>query len=397
MKQLENKIMILVAVLAWAFFLGACGAAPELAQFPSGDWELILELEQSSHWMFVDGDAALASAPEFMVADLPLSDIKQDRGGRRLRFDWNTPQMGLRFSMERMAHDRAPTAYEGSVIMKRHGDAGNVVGRVEMRPAGWLEERAKKYAADREGKTLQIKGPAGVLEGTLLVPEADKDEEAETAGGRLPLVIIVAGSGPTDRDGNSSLMTGRNNLLRQLAEGLQQHGIASFRYDKRGIGASKTPEGYDHATRVFQDNVDDLLLWQEYLAETGRFLPPVLLGHSEGSLVVIMAASQAGVADGGRPVQAVISAAGNGDRIDQQLLDQLTRVDPVLAEAAGRDLERIRRGEAPQEDHAGVRALFDPINLAYIRSWMQIDPARELAKVNVPVLILWGDREERVS
>src|ERR1043165_3945869 len=82
--------------------------------------------------------------------------------------------------------------------------------------------------------TVTLTTPTGALHGTLLVPASTRP---------VPLAVIIAGSGPTDRDGNSPMLQGKNNSLKMLAEGLAARGIASVRYDKRGIAGSAKAGG----------------------------------------------------------------------------------------------------------------------------------------------------------
>jgi predicted acyl esterase len=97
----------------------------------------------------------------------------------------------------------------------------------------------------------------GTLKGTLLTP---------TEARRPPVVLIIAGSGPTDRDGNSPLLPGKNNSLRQLADSLAAHGIASLRYDKRGVAKSQIKELREEQMQ-FSDGVDDAIGWIRWLRQ----------------------------------------------------------------------------------------------------------------------------------
>src|SRR5260370_35659566 len=86
------------------------------------------------------------------------------------------------------------------------------------------------YASGTKQRAVRFAGSDGaILAGTLLLP-------IKSELGRLPGVVLVAGSGPTDRDGNNTLVPERIDLLKQLAELLARAGIATLRYDKRGIG-----------------------------------------------------------------------------------------------------------------------------------------------------------------
>jgi uncharacterized protein len=95
-----------------------------------------------------------------------------------------------------------------------------------------------------------LETPAGTLAATLLVPDGR---------GPMPVVVFIAGSGPTDRDGNSPLLPGKNNGTAMLADGLAAKGIASLRYDKRGIGESAKAMVSEAALR-FDTYADDAAL-----------------------------------------------------------------------------------------------------------------------------------------
>src|SRR5579859_7330981 len=98
---------------------------------------------------------------------------------------------------------------------------------------------------------VQLKTPSGTIYGTLLVPSAPK---------RMPVVLLIAGSGPTDRNGNSAMLPAPNNSLKMLAEALAARNIASLRYDKRGIGESKAAMTAEKDLR-FDTYVDDAVAW----------------------------------------------------------------------------------------------------------------------------------------
>ena len=118
-----------------------------------------------------------------------------------------------------------------------------------------------------------------LIEGTLLLPDTDKP----------PLVIIIAGSGPTDRDGNQAMQ--KNNSLRFLAEGLYSDNVASFRYDKRLLKIMKMGR-IDESKIDFNHFIEDAVATLNYFRNDERFGKIYLLGHSQGSLVGMIAAQQ---------------------------------------------------------------------------------------------------------
>src|SRR6266508_270958 len=138
---------------------------------------------------------------------------------------------------------------------------------------------------------------SGALElgGTLTVPRG--------ATGRVPVVVIIAGSGSTDRNGNS-MMGIRPNSYAQLAWRLAERGIASLRYDKRSMpGTNGT---FDLTKMTLDDFAADARAAAESLSHDARFARVVLLGHSEGSSLAFVAGRA------GAPVTAVISVSGLG-------------------------------------------------------------------------------------
>ncbi|MEX1187005.1 MAG: alpha/beta fold hydrolase [Gemmatimonadaceae bacterium] len=216
------------------------------------------------------------------------------------------------------------------------------------------------------------------LHGTLLVP----------ANRGAPVALIIAGSGPTDRDGNTPLLPGKNNSLRYLAEALAERGIASLRYDKRGVGASRaTIAGLTEADLRFDHFVDDATAWGRRLAADRRFSSVVVIGHSEGSLIGMLAAPAI-------PASKVVSIAGAGapagDVIIRQLSAQLP--PPLLAQATAA-VHRIERGELLDTVPPGLAALFRPSVQPYLISWFKHNPAAVAGRLGVPLLVVQGTHD----
>lgn len=189
----------------------------------------------------------------------------------------------------------------------------------------------------------------GKLSGTLTVP----DEGSDAA------VLIIAGSGPTDRNGNSGsgLIT---NTYYMLARALEKEGIASLRYDKQGIGGSRyqDPELYKQEDRLrLADYIADAEALTDYLKERG-FRKIILAGHSEGSLVALVAATES------PDVAAVISLAGAGYPIDEILQFQLTRelisYNPGLILNVQSILSRLKQGKTTEDIPAILQGIFRP-------------------------------------
>src|SRR5688572_17232155 len=188
-------------------------------------------------------------------------------------------------------------------------------------------------------ETITLETPTAVLYGTLERPQPRA---------RVPVVLIIAGSGPTDRDGNSPLLPGKNNSLKLLAEALAARGIASVRYDKRGVGetgkamqraAEKTKTILREEDLSFETYIDDAVRWGKRLRDDRRFSKLTVIGHSEGSLIGMVAAQRI-------PAEAFVSIAGAGRPINQILLDQLrSQLPPDLLKTTEDILVQLAAGK----------------------------------------------------
>jgi pimeloyl-ACP methyl ester carboxylesterase len=222
----------------------------------------------------------------------------------------------------------------------------------------------------------------GILYGTMEVPASKPP---------YPVVLIIAGSGPTDRDGNSSMLQGKNNSLKMLAEDLAALGIASLRYDKRFIGESRIT-GLKEEDLRFDTYVDDVVRWGEYLRKDPRFRSLVIAGHSEGSLLGMLAAQKlmvngyVSIAGSGRPAGQIVLEQYRSQTLPAGLMNQVE--DIVKALEAGRRVESV-----PPALAVVFRSSVQP----YVISWFHYDPAREIARLKMPVLILQGTTDIQVS
>ncbi len=222
------------------------------------------------------------------------------------------------------------------------------------------------------------------LHGTILLPDGDA---------KVPGAVIVAGSGATDRDGNSRLgsQTLHNDSLKLLAEQLAARGIASLRFDKRAIGASHVAN-LDEASLRFATYVADAVKWTALLAADPRVGHVVLIGHSEGALVATMAAEVV-------PVAGVVTIAGAGEPAAAVLRRQFHSgaLPAPLVGPAEATLDSLVAGKPVAEPPPELLALFRPSVQPYLMSWLPLDPAKELAKLTVPVLIVQGSTDLQIG
>ena len=231
----------------------------------------------------------------------------------------------------------------------------------------------------RQEAELAIAG--GTLKGTLFTPNNVK---------RPAVVLIIAGSGPTDRDGNSPLLAGKNNSLLQLADSLAARGIASLRYDKRGVAKSQI-KGFKEEQMLFTDGVSDAQGWVQWLREKG-FRKIYIAGHSEGSLVGLIAAQS-------EKIKGFISIAGVGRPIDVVLREQLAAgAGPdSLKLLANRYLDTLMSGQRIAKPNPFLFSLFRPSVQPYMISWLRYDPQQLIRSLQLPVLITQGTHDMQVT
>jgi pimeloyl-ACP methyl ester carboxylesterase len=217
------------------------------------------------------------------------------------------------------------------------------------------------------------------LAGTLALP---------AGAARPPIAVIVAGSGPTDRNGNARAGL-RTNAYAQLAWGLAARGIASLRYDKRVLPTAKGQLNLMQLT--FYDFAADLVAAVGAVrADYGKV---VVIGHSEGGDLAIQAAANGVAVDG------LVLIATPGRKVQALLHEQIGRqVPPPMLERFDSAFARYIRGE-PMVDTlpAGLRMLLVPVNQRYTQTWAAFDPVREIAKIRVPILIVQGEADIQVS
>ncbi len=257
--------------------------------------------------------------------------------------------------------------FKGEFYLNEVDDANNIV-----------EDQDKSDEGNSEEVSLDVE--AGRIYGTLTL--ADNNDE------KTPVVLIIAGSGPTDRNGNSTI-AGENNSLKMIADFLADNGVASLRYDKRGIAESAAIK-IDEKDLRFEDYINDAAGWLEILKQDQRFSNIYVLGHSQGSLVGMLAAQK--VATDG-----FISVAGSGQSIANTLREQLANLPQELKEKAENILLSLEKGEIVSEVDQNLQGIFRPSVQPFLISYMKYDPALEISKLDVPVLIIQGTTDLQVS
>lgn len=220
------------------------------------------------------------------------------------------------------------------------------------------------------------------LHGTFLSVPGDSER---------PAVLLIAGSGPTDRDGNSAIPGVKPATLKLIAEGLAQNGISSLRFDKRGVGASAMLDRNESALRL-STYVDDTVAWAQYLDGLRHVRCVVIAGHSEGALIGALAAAKTKTCG-------YISMAGAGFPADDVILAQLKEhgAPQALQSEAGTLIARIRKGDIVADVSPQLAPIFRPGVQPYLASWFAVDPAAALNAITVPSLILQGTNDIQVA
>ena len=203
----------------------------------------------------------------------------------------------------------------------------------------------------------------GQIKGKLLLPGGVKT---------CPVVLIIAGSGPTDMDGNSASGNLRNNSLKFLAEGLAANGIASLR---------------------FEDYVNDVTGWIDYLAKEKRFTTITVAGHSEGALIGMLACQNQpkvkgyiSVAGAGRPAYEIIEAQVAAQQNPEAVRKEVASIN-----------ESLKNGKEVSDVPAYLQSLYRASVQPYMISWFKYNPRTVIASVKVPVLIVQGKNDIQVS
>ncbi|MCV6622218.1 MAG: lysophospholipase [Cellvibrionaceae bacterium] len=225
-------------------------------------------------------------------------------------------------------------------------------------------------------KNVRIDTGTGILEGTLL-----------EAKGSQKVALIIAGSGATDRNGNNPIL--KNNSLKMLAEGLHNAGISSLRYDKRGVGRSIAAAVAESDLR-FEHYVNDAKLWIDYLASNKQFSEITVMGHSEGSLIGMLAFQQS-------KADMFVSIAGPGEPIDKVLRKQFSGQAIAIQEESTHIMNELLKGKTIESVSSILMPSFRPSVQPYLISWFKYSPKEELSKLKKPILIVQGTTDLQIK
>lgn len=373
---MKKKYTLIVLLLAVITLLSACSKQPDedkkkdtagdslsgeyqgLIQVPDQPLNIQVTLEKEKEWI------GTISIPVQGIQDYPLSNV--NISDPDVYFAMIIQGQTLTFTGERENETITGTFTQNGMSFPFELTKQNQTSSPS-------EEEAEQF--------LSVNTDHGTLYGELELPDGN---------GPHPVVLIIPGSGPTDRNGNTPTMPGKNNSLKMLAEELAEQGVASVRYDKRGAGKNHEAAIPEEDTR-FEHFIHDAVAWVQLLKTDERFSKVGILGHSQGSLVGMAAAEIEGA-------DLFISIAGAGQPVDQVLDDQLKESLPEhLYDESKTILARLKRQEAVEDISQELYSVFRPSILEFLTSWMQYDPAEEIRKLDIPVLIIQGTNDIQVS
>jgi len=200
------------------------------------------------------------------------------------------------------------------------------------------------------------------------------------------LAIIISGSGPTDRDGNNTSM--KSDYLKMLAEGLQENGISTYRYDKRGVGKSVGDLKSGHEIK-FSDYINDAVSIINHFKKSKKFKELVVIGHSEGALIGMIASQS--IAD------RFISVAGAGEDYLTLIERQLSIQPPFVRSMSEPIIEKLKNKKLVDSVPPLLNSLFRADVQSYLIDASSYDPVEEISKLNIPILIIQGSTDIQIE
>ncbi len=228
---------------------------------------------------------------------------------------------------------------------------------------------------------VKLKTLSGSISGSLVVPK--------NASGKIPVVLIVADAGATDRNGNNAKTGVSAYSYKLLANDLGKKGIASLRYDKRLVGESVSinKESQLH----FEDYSDDAVSLINMLSEDERFSKVIEFGHGEGSLVAMIAAYD------NQSVKGIILADGYADKGEKILADEMKTKPKLWADEFKTIMDSLKKGKTTDNIDPSLYFIARPSVQPFLMSWSRYDPLRVIKKMKAPILILQGTADVKVA
>jgi len=310
-----------------------------------------------------------------MQAALPLDKTKEFLSGLK-------QQVGKITNREFIKYENSYASYKTTferalLVLNISVDDNSKINGLFVKPYKAENIASEQTLSLENDSNLFLKTSTGNIAGTLLIANSVK---------KTPVALIIAGSGPTDRNGNNPMAM--NGSLKLLAEKLTKNGISSLRYDKRGIGESRDA-GKNEADVKFENNIEDVRGWINLLKQDNRFSEIIVIGHSEGSLIGMVASQN--------KVDKFISIAGAGTSADMIIRKQIANQPDNIKEMIFPILDSLKFSQTVNNVSPTLYSLFRPQVQPYLISWFKFDPQVEIAKLKIPLLIIQGTADLQVG
>lgn len=310
-----------------------------------------------------------------MQAALPLDKTKEFLSGLKQQVGKITNREFIKYENSYASYK---TTFERALLVLNFSvDDNSKINGLFVKPYKVENIVSEQSLLLENDSSLILKTSTGNIAGTLLIANSVK---------KTPVALIIAGSGPTDRNGNNPMAM--NGSLKLLAEKLYKNGISSLRYDKRGIGES-SEAGKNEAQVKFENNIEDVRGWINLLKQDNRFSEITVIGHSEGSLIGMVASQNY--------VDKFISIAGAGESADMIIRKQIANQPDNIKEMIFPILDSLKIGQSVNNVSPTLYSLFRPQVQPYLISWFKFDPQIEIAKLNIPLLIIQGTSDLQVG
>jgi pimeloyl-ACP methyl ester carboxylesterase len=201
---------------------------------------------------------------------------------------------------------------------------------------------------------------------------------------KTPLVIWVHGSGNVDRNGNQGAIV-KANYIKQFRDEINKNNIAFFSFDKR----TSNPKNFKFLKGiVFTGFVNDVEKVIAHFKDDKRFSEIILVGHSQGSLIAMLASKNA---------TKYISISGPGESIDKTMVKQITAQNALLGKAAAAQFKELKETGDIKNVNPFLISIFSKANLPFLKSWASYDPTEEIKKLTIPALIINGTKDLQVK
>lgn len=231
-------------------------------------------------------------------------------------------------------------------------------------------------------QSVEIKSVDGVtLRGTLLLPSLDQDEP-------VPVALIVSDGKSTDKDGNIPFML--NNSLKMLAEELMQQGIASLRYDKRGVRTSSIA-GFDESKLTLEIYARDVMDWTKFLNQDTRFNNIIAIGHGEGAGLAMRAANY------GANLNQIVLIAGYGRNLQTILKEQLSTQPDQIKNISYAIIDTLVKGKKYEGVPIFLNSMFRLSIQPSLIAEFKVEPTKLASMIKIPMLIIHGDTDIQVE